>query len=304
MPRKTKKRLRIGSNSVTEPTVQKDDNVISTPTASQEKEATKLQDGEENEQVQNQIMTPASEPVIGRIEESVLKKKKSLERMDAERREKRANDKKFKKATPPRIHFLRAEQYVKAFRQKEAQDVRLKRVAKLGKRFMADTNPDTKLGIVVRIRGVHGMTSKIKKILSLLRLRHTHTASFVQLNPGTLFMLKLAEHFVTYGYPTIKTVRDLITKRGYTRIEGRRVALTDNTLIENALGKWNVVCLEDIVHEIFTCGPAFQSVNRFIAPFKLNSPHGGFPNKRVPFTEGGDAGSRAEKINQLLQKMI
>jgi len=116
-----------------------------------------------------------------------------------------------------------------------------------------------------------------------LRLRHTHTAAFILLNSSSLFMLKMVEPFVTYGYPTIKTVRDLITKRGYTKVEGRRVALTDNTLIENSLGKWNVVCLEDIVHEIFTCGPAFHMVNRFMTPFKLNTPHGGFPKKKSAF---------------------
>jgi len=222
--------------------------------------------------------------------------------MDAERKAKRSKDKRFKN-TSPRTRFLRAEQYVRAYRQKEAQDVRLKRVAKTGRRYILD-DPDIKLVLVVRIRGIHGMTSKVKKILTLLRLRHTHTAAFVQLNPNNLLLLKLVEPFVTYGYPTIKTVRDLITKRGYTNVNGRRMALTDNNIIENALGKSNVVCLEDIVHEIFTCGPAFHVVNRFMSPFKLNSPHGGFPNKRVVFTEGGDAGCRAEQINQLLQKMI
>jgi len=224
--------------------------------------------------------------------------------MDAERKEKREKDKRFKKDGPPRTRFLRAEQYVKAYRQKEAQDLRMKRVAKTGRRYMQDIEPEIKLGLVVRIRGINGMTTKVQKTLALLRLRHNHTAAFIQLNPTNMFMIKLVEQFVTYGYPTIQTVRDLITKRGYTKVEGRRVALTDNNIIENALGKWNVVCLEDIVHEIFTCGPAFHKANRFMSPFKLNSPHGGFPNKRVLFKEGGDAGCRAEQINQLLEKLI
>jgi len=147
------------------------------------------------------------------------------------------------------------------------------------------------------------MTSKINKVLTILRLRHNHTATFLKLNPSVLHLLRLVEPFVTYGYPSLKSVRDLVLKRGYTIIKGRRIALSDNTMIENALGKYNIICIEDIIHEIFTCGPSFQKVNRFLCPFKLNMPHGGFPNKRVCFTDGGDAGNRKEKINQLVQKM-
>jgi len=223
--------------------------------------------------------------------------------MDAERREKRSNDKILKKthAHPKAERFLRAEQIVKYYRQKEAQVVRMQRISKIGK--FLPPNPDVNLILVVRIRGKHGITPRIKKILALLRLKFSHTASFLQLDPNIQHMLRLVEPFVTYGYPNLKTVRDLVTKRGYTRLAGKRQALTDNVMIENELGNVNVVCIEDIVHEIYTCGPAFKKVNKFLYPFKLNVPHGGFPNKRTTFAEGGDAGNRHEKINQLVQLM-
>jgi len=245
---------------------------------------------------------------IPRIDVSVLKKKKSLERMDAERKERRDRERKLKikeRDAAPRIHFLRPEQLVRVYRQNQGQSVRLARVQKARRFFSEPTDlADPKLALVVRIRGIHGMTTKIKKLLSYLRLRHNHTAAFVQLTPNSMHILNLLEPFVTYGFPNLKTIRELVTKRGYTKINGQRVALTDNTIIEDALGNWNVVCLEDIVHEVFTCGPAFKHVNKFLSPFKLNNPHGGFPNKRACFMKGGDAGSRGEKINPLLQNMI
>jgi large subunit ribosomal protein L7e len=62
--------------------------------------------------------------------------------------------------------------------------------------------------------------------------------------------------------------------------------------------------MEDIVHEIFTCGPYFKFVNKFLWPFKLNPPRGGFVKKRVHFTEGGDAGNRELYINKLIRRML
>lgn len=37
----------------------------------------------------------------------------------------------------------------------------------------------------------------------------------VQVNKPILNMLKLVQPYVTYGYPSLKTVRELIYKRGY-----------------------------------------------------------------------------------------
>ena len=40
--------------------------------------------------------------------------------------------------------------------------------------------------------------------------------------------------FLFYSYPNLKSVRELIYKRGYGKVEGRRVPLTDNAIIEKA----------------------------------------------------------------------
>ena len=56
------------------------------------------------------------------------------------------------------------------------------------------------------------------------------------------------------------------------------------------LGKHNIVCIEDLVHEIYTVGPAFKEANNFLWPFKLNTPNGGLNKKRLHFIEGLNAG--------------
>lgn len=65
-------------------------------------------------------------------------------------------------------------------------------------------------------------------------------------------MLRIVEPFVAYGYPNLKSVRELIYKRGYGKINKQRIPLTDNELIEEHLGKYGIICMEDLIHEIFS----------------------------------------------------
>jgi large subunit ribosomal protein L7e len=75
-------------------------------------------------------------------------------------------------------------------------------------------------------------------------------------------------------------------------------------VIEQNLSRCGIICVEDLVHEIYTVGKHFREANRFLWPFKLNSPNGGFVKKTNHFVEGGDCGNREKKINVLVKKMI
>jgi large subunit ribosomal protein L7e len=198
--------------------------------------------------------------------------------------------------------FKRAEQYVKEYRTAERSLIRLRRQARAAGNFFVE--PEAKVAFVIRIRGIMGVSPKVKKILQLLRLRQLHNGVFVKLNKATLNMLQLIDPYIAYGYPNLKTVRDLIYKRGFGKVEGDRIPLSDNSIIEKKLGKHGIICVEDLIHEIFTVGPHFKQANNFLWPFKLSSPVGGFRAKLLHFNEGGDAGNRAELINKLVKKML
>lgn len=71
---------------------------------------------------------------------------------------------------------------------------------------------------MVRIRGIIGISPKVKKILQLLRLRQIHNGVFVRVNGATIKMLRLVEPFIAYGYPNLKSVREIIYKRGYGKV--------------------------------------------------------------------------------------
>jgi large subunit ribosomal protein L7e len=82
------------------------------------------------------------------------------------------------------------------------------------------------------------------------------------------------------------------------------VAITDNSIIETVLGKFGIVCMEDLVHEIYTVGPHFKEANNFLWTFKLSSATGGMEKKLLGFVEGGQNGNRENHINTLVGRML
>merc|ERR1712063_105178 len=234
------------------------------------------------------------------VPESVLKKRKTVEAQKQARLEKFKALKESRKQKREQ-YFKRAETYVKEYRDLERSKIAARRAAKDEGSFYVEE--EAKLAVVVRIRCIMGVDPKTKKILRLFRLRQIHNATFVRLNRATIKMLRLVEPYVAYGYPNLKTVKELIYKRGFGKVNKQRIAITDNSIIEQRLGKYGIICMEDLVHEIFTVGPHFKQANSFLWPFKLSNPKGGFTKKTIHFVEGGDAGNREEYINKLVQRM-
>ena len=140
--------------------------------------------------------------------------------------------------------------------------------------------------------------------MQLLRLRQLHNATLVKLNKATWNMLRRVEPYVTYGYPSNKTIRDLVYKRGYGKLNNQRIPITTNEVIEKGLGSKGITCVEELIHELVTVGPNFKQANNFLWPFKLTSPKLGFEKKRHPYLNKGAFGNREEKINNLVKRML
>ena len=86
-------------------------------------------------------------------------------------------------------------------------------------------------------------------------------------------------------------------------MNAQRIALTDNRIIEESLGKHDILCVEDLIHEIYTVGPHFKEANNFLWPFKLSCALGGISKKRKHYNERGEFGNREEQINALIRRM-
>jgi len=191
---------------------------------------------------------------------------------------------------------------VKEYRDAEREKIRLSRQAKKDGSFYVP--PETKLVFVIRIKGINKIAPKPRKILQLLRLIQINNGVFVRITKATAEMLRVVEPWVAYGEPNLKSVRELIYKRGYGKIDKQRIPLTNNSLIEEVLGKHGIISIEDLIHEIYTVGPNFKQASNFLWPFKLSSPTGSFRTRKFKhFIEGGDLGDREDKINRLIRQM-
>merc|ERR1711907_337733 len=235
------------------------------------------------------------------VPESVLKKRKTQEKIQADKAAAAADARKARKEKRVAA-YKSAEKYVKEYRAAAANRIKMHRQAKADGTHFVDA--EAKLIFVVRIRGLADMHPKTEKIMQIMRLRQMNMGVFMKVSKAATEMLTRVEPYVSYGYPTLKSVRDLIYKRGYGKIQHNRIPLNDNAVVEKGLGKYGIMCMEDLVHEIFTVGPNFREANNFLWPFKLRPAKGGQAKKRKGFMEGGQAGNREELMNKLIENML
>ncbi|KAK6928769.1 Ribosomal protein L30, ferredoxin-like fold domain [Dillenia turbinata] len=152
----------------------------------------------------------------------------------------------------------------------------------------------------IRKNDIH---SKTKKILHLLGLGRIFSCVFVKVSEGIIDMLKKVEPYITYGYPNLENIKELIYKKGHVKLEKQKIPLIDNNTVEQVLGKYGIICNEDIVHEIGSVSPQFKEVTSVLWPFNLSKPEAGLSGKKKPYKGGGDAGNPELHINELISEM-
>ncbi|KAK6454105.1 60S large subunit ribosomal protein [Scheffersomyces xylosifermentans] len=230
------------------------------------------------------------------VKKSKAQQKTAEERAAAKVVRKAANQEKRK------VIFERAAAYQKEYTDAERSVIKAKRDAKAAGSYYVDAQP--KLVFIIRIKGIMKIPPKPRKVLQLLRLTQINAGVFVRLTKATQELIKLAEPYIAYGYPSLSTIRHLVYKRGYGKVNKQRIPLSDNAVVEANLGKFNILSVEDLIHEIYTVGPNFKQVNNFLWPFKLSNPNGGFRTRKFQhFIQGGDTGNREEFINALVKQM-
>jgi large subunit ribosomal protein L7e len=68
--------------------------------------------------------------------------------------------------------------------------------------------------------------------MQLLRLKQLHNAVFVRINKATMNMIRRVEPYITYGYCTQKTIKELVYKRGAGKLNRKRIMFQTNEVIE------------------------------------------------------------------------
>ncbi|KAL7524498.1 hypothetical protein ACHAXR_000600, partial [Thalassiosira sp. AJA248-18] len=152
---------------------------------------------------------------------------------------------------------------------------------------------------------IHTTPKVVKKTLSSLRLRRLHEGVFLPYTSVTRKMLHLVEPYVLYGIPSNETISDLVRRRGFCRVDGKRVPLADNNVIERELGELGLICVEDLV-QVLSSGSddmmegngkeeeeaTFGKVAKFLWPFRLSARKSKFQRKMLDLKDGKLYGDR------------
>ncbi|KAL0608652.1 60S ribosomal protein L7 [Plecturocebus cupreus] len=122
--------------------------------------------------------------------------------------------------------------YHKEYRQMYRTEIQTARMARKAGSFYVPAEP--KLEFVIRIRGISGVSPKV------------FNGTFVKLNKASVNIYCMG------------SVNELIYTCGCGKIKKQRIALTDNALIALSLGKYGIICMEDLIHEVYTVGKSFK----------------------------------------------
>lgn len=144
--------------------------------------------------------------------------------------------------------------------------------------------------LAVRIKGntEGACTPQAEKIMKELGLRDINNAVFLKANSETIDRLIICQKYIAYGYPTKKSVNELLRKRGFLKKEGKKEAITNNVLIESMLGPdvlevqeeaaghMGCICVEDVIDTVFNCAKddndgMFKLILKVIWPFQIAS---------------------------------
>lgn len=206
--------------------------------------------------------------------------------------------------------YISAQSVVKNYRERQKSYSSYKHKAKpsISTKLLNQTYDESKEHsplIIIRIAGQAQRISKeIKTLLARLHLDKMYSAIILFYNKDTLKTVKLIESYVTWGYLKKSKLEELLTKRGSVIIGNNEQNELDNAQIENALGKYGIFCLEDIIHELSIEGKHSKEVMNYLGYFMLAQCDEIKDKVNIAFDKGGNQGFRGDKINALLKKMI
>eukprot|EP01084_Bolivina_argentea_P198100 339329_1 len=167
--------------------------------------------------------------------------------------------------------------------------------------------------LIIRIHRKKNLPPQIKKQMNNLRLLKPFNCVLVRNTKRLQLILNDILPFITFGIPTKETIRDLVLKRGRLIDEktGNKSVIKSNMIIEKVLGKYDIICIEDIIHALSRniknnnkSIEIFDGVTNVMNPFELNRMHVPMRGLRTPFSKMGYWGYRGTYVNTFVEKII
>ncbi|CBZ25531.1 putative 60S ribosomal protein L7 [Leishmania mexicana MHOM/GT/2001/U1103] len=227
-----------------------------------------------------------------RVKETILLQRKSVEQLRAdrvlrkdklqERRERHKNklDAKRKRKLSTK-KFISAQTILKHAQRKENQGRKFQKIGEKveGRRRHVNFGElkkrlrESSVRLVVRAKGSQ-IPPEVAAAFRKLGLLKIYSARLISLTPRTEKLIEQLTPFSIVGQPDRAQLESLLRTRGslYNEETQTKRLISGNLLLEQALGQYNVLCIEDLVETIATQGEHVEEVLRRIAPFDFHPP--------------------------------
>ena len=153
--------------------------------------------------------------------------------------------------------------------------------------------------IVIRVRSNVNVERSIRETMDYLNLTKVNHAVIIPENDQYRGMLQKAKDYITWGEATEATVEKMLAERG--RMSGDS-PLTDQIVKDSTEFK----NISDFAKSVTSGDSKVKDVPGLKRVFRLHPPRGpkGWGGIKRPFVLGGALGSRGEKIDALVERMI
>lgn len=150
--------------------------------------------------------------------------------------------------------------------------------------------------LAIRIRGGVNASTRVEDTLRMLRLDRNMASTLLDDRPEFKGMLQKTKDYVTWGEPTVDTIRLLLEKRGK---QAGDAPIDEETL--KTLGHDDIGSLASAIHSGEAEFHRLEGVKGF---FRLHPPKKGFKRSvKRPYGSKGELGYRGEAINELAARM-
>ncbi|EPY29587.1 large subunit ribosomal protein L7e [Strigomonas culicis] len=247
-----------------------------------------------------------------RVKETILLQRKSVEQMKVDRlmrkdklheqrqkRKAKLDAKRKKKMSTKK--FITAQTLLKHAERKIHQGRRFQKIGERadGRRLEADPETlraslkDSKVVLIVRAKGKQ-IPPEVAAAFKALGLSKIYSARLLCLTTRTDKLVKQLTPFSIVGHPDKAQLEALLRTRGalYNEADHTRRVISGNLILEQTLGDFNVLCIEDLVEVIHTRGEGVEEVLRHVAPFDFHPP------RQLFFERHRSAHQKMEQVNE------
>lgn len=227
-----------------------------------------------------------------RVSETILTQRKSVDELRAarvlrrdklaEKREKLKNkiDAKRKRKLSTK-KFISAQTILKyALRQKH----QARKFHKIGEKMDSKANSAgeeamtekfNSMGVALLVRSKGDLVPKaVRQAFERLGLKKLYSARLIHVGPKTHKLLQQLKPFSILGFPSEEHMDKLIRTRGCLWSEETKTKrfISGNRLLEEALGQYNILCVEDLTAAIYHKEENVDEILKHLAPFDLHPP--------------------------------